>query len=461
MNIEMKKEKKQKKKKQGKQITIFAMVLGIIIILTTGGLLVWRSGMIVNRMPAITINGKNYRLSEFNYYYYAYYNAYLNDYKDYAEYMFDKNQSLKTQAYDKTQSWFEFFTDGAVESMTSVIDVAEQALEAGYSLNQEAKQQIETTWKSIEGAAKQQKMTTSDYLEKVYGDGMDEQLYKKHIEYSYLATAYGDKVKAEFPIKEKEVHDYYKKHEMEYTFVNYERFYVKGSDENAKQLAEVILKEVQRNGELKTISETYQEKGTYYSSTDAYYDKSFSYGDWLFSKERKEGDSTIIQDTKGYYVMLFHSRDISEYKSANIIDSYFPVDVSTLDPESEDYSNQVDKLFEESCNQAEQMLTGWKKDGQVTSQSNDMVKQLTKGDLDAEIEQWVFESGRKTGDCAVLYTKKGFHAVYYLDSGTLAWKVRAESDVRDETYEKWYQDILKHAKVKEHNYVIGHAGGNQ
>ncbi|MEG0355964.1 MAG: hypothetical protein RR621_09985 [Lachnospiraceae bacterium] len=461
MNNEMKKEKKQKKKKQGKQITIFAMVLGIIIILTTGGLLVWQSGVIENHAPAITINGENYRLSELNYYYYAYYNAYLNDYKDYAEYMFDKNQSLKTQAYDKNQSWFEFFTDGAVESMTSVIDVAKQALEAGYSLDREAKQQIETTWKSIESAARQQKITTSDYLENVYGAGMNEQMYRKHAEYSYLATAYGDKVKAELPIKEKEVCDYYKKHEVEYTFVNYERFYVKGSDENAKQLAEIILKEVQCNGELKKISEAYKEKGTYYSSTDAYYDKSFSYGDWLFSKERKEEDSTIVKDAKGYYVMVFHSRDIGEYKSANIIDSYFPVDVSTLDTESEDYSNQIDQLFEESCNQAEKTLSGWQQDKQVTSKSADMVKQVTKGDLDTEIEQWIFESGRKTGDCAVLYTKEGFHAVYYVDSGPLAWKVKVESDVRDEKYEEWYQDILKHAKVKEHHYVIGHAGGNQ
>lgn len=467
-------EKERKKQRQGRQITVFAIVLGLAIILGITGGLIWKSGLLVRSMPAITINGENYKLCEFNYYYYAYYNAYLDENSDYIGYMFDQSDSLKDQEYDENSSWFDYFSDQTVESMVSVLTASDQAKEEGYELSQGALDDIAAMTDQIENSAELAGITADQYLTRIYGSGMTADLYKEHLINSHLAAEYGDELKSRYSFSDEEVETYYKEHIQNYTFVNYERFYVKACDagkepteeekKNAENTANEILDKVNAGEDLKSVSNAYQDKGTYYSFDDAYYDKSFSYGDWLFSADRKEGDSNIIDDGAGFYVMVFHSRSESDYPSADIIDIHFPVDAASITDATE-----LDEAYEASCDKAEDVYETWnagdktkesfvKLSQEFESESDGVFENVIRNELDSKLDSWIFDSERKPGDCAVVYTDGGFHTIYYTASGKEAWKVEAEADMRDEAYNGWYQDLLDSVKVKRHEYVMGFAG---
>lgn len=477
-----KEEQKKKKKKQGRRITVFAVVLGAVIVLGIAGAIIFQSGVIENRSAAVTIDGKDYRLSEFNYYYYAYYNSYLDDYSEYVGYMFDESKPLKDQKYDEDQSWFDFFREQALESMTGVIETAELAREAGYELSDEAQSEMDSVMESIRSAAESAGVDTDQYLEDIYGKGMNEKLYQEHLTNSHLAAEYSDKLRADQQFSPEEIEAYYQEHLAEYTYVNYERFYVKASEVDTKptkqqkkdalETAQKIFDRVEKGEELKEVSRDFEECGTYYSFDDAYYDPSFSYGKWLFSADRKDGDAKVIDDGSGYYVMVFHSRDESSYLTADIVDVSFPVDSAAVESGTEDDKDKINQLYEDSCTNAESLLADWEA-GEKTAESFRKLASeqegasgtvstytdLTKGTLDEAIEKWVFDSAGKEGDAAVIYTESGFHVVYYTGPGKEAWKVKAENDLRDEAHDTWYQEILDHATVKQHDYVLKSAGG--
>lgn len=486
-------EKSDKKVRQGKQVTIFAVILGIVIIVGILASIIVQSGVIVNRSSAVTIDGTKYKLSEFNYYYYANYNSYMNENSQFTGYMFEESQSLKDQEYDDKQSWFEYFQDQAIESMSSIIKTAAEANADGFKLSESGQAEIDEVMESIRSSAESAGRSADKYLENIYGTGMTEKLYETHLMNSHLAAEYSDKVKDGFQFSEEEIKAYYEEHIAEYTFVNYERFYVKASEvdteptkeekQKASELAEKIYDRVEKGEELETVSKEFEEDGTYYRFDDAYYDASFSYGDWLFSSDRKDGDAAVIDDGSGYYVMVFHSRDESSYPTANIIDISFPVDIGSQDSEAEDYSDKVNQLYEDSCMEAEALLEKWESGEKTeesfkalaaektaasedeaasgstaTSESDGTYQNLIRGTLDDAIDKWTFDSQRKQGDCQVLYTEGGFHVVYYAGTGTKAWKVEAEQDLRAEAYDTWYQKNLDSAKVKRHSYVLSFAG---
>ena len=477
-----KEEQKKKLQKQGRHITVFAVILGAVLVLGILGAIVFQSGVIAARSAAVTIDGKDYKLSEFNYYYYAYYNSYLDDYSEYAGYMFDDSQSLKEQEYDEDQSWFDYFQDQALESMTSVIRTANLARKEGYELSKDAREEMEHVLEDIRSAAENAGVDTDQYLENIYGTGMNEKVYKEHLTNSHLVAGYSDQKKVGYTFTQKEIEAYYKEHLAEYTFVNYERFYVKASEvgtkpadqekKDALETAQQIYDRVQKGESLEEASREFEEYGTYYSFDDAYYDPSFSYGEWLFSSDRKDGDANVIDDGSGYYVMVFHSRDTSSYQTADIIDVSFPVDAAAVDNSTADYKDKINQLYEDSCTNAESLLADWEagertqehfqelaSKAEGVSDTDSIYTDLTKGTLNEAIDQWVFDSARKEGDAAVIYTKSGFHVVYYIAPGEEAWKVKAEEDLRNETHDTWYQELLDHAAVKRHNYVLGFAGG--
>lgn len=477
-----KQEHQAKKQRQNRQITIFAVVLGVFLIVGILAALFFQSGAPVKLLPAVTIDGKGYKLCEFNYYYYAYYNSYLDEHSEFREYMFDDSTSLKDQPYDDHQSWFEYFEDQTVESMSSVLRTAALAEKEGFGLSTEAQKEIDTALEDIKSSADNAGISIDKYLENIYGSGMTEELYRKHLTYSHLVAEYSDKVKADFSFREDEIREYYEEHLPEYTFVNYERFYVKASDidteptqeekQNAFAIAQEIHDKVEKGGELKEVSSEYKDYGTYYAFDDAYYDPNFSYGEWLFSSDRKDGDLNVIDDGSGYYVMVFHSRNESSYPTASITDVCFPVDPALEDSSADDYEDKVNRLYEESCAKAEELKETWEKGDKTeksfealaseyesASDSDGTFENLTRDTLDDAIDKWVFDDGRKPGDCSVIYTESGFHVVYYAGEGAEAWQVKAEEDMRIEAHDKWYQNLLDTAKVKRHSYVLGFAGG--
>ena len=222
---------------------------------------------------------------------------------------------------------------------------------------------------------------------------------------------------------------------------------------------------------LEEASADYSDEGVYYEMTDARYDAQYSYGDWLFSADRVDGDCTLIDDGNGFYVMVFHDRYEDTYNSARILDMSFPVDAAETD---------VDQALEDSCSEAEDALAEWQS-GEATRESFEemaaahaeelqeqntdgeeieyLYEDATEDDLDSSISDWCFDEDRQPGDCEVVYTSSGFHLIYYIEDGAPAWQVEAGRDLIEEKYQEWYSELTESVQCVRHNWVLQRAGG--
>lgn len=471
-------EQQLRKKKRQNRLLIIEVVAVLAAVIC---LFIWGSGLYTRIFPAITINGKNYSLAEFNYYYTAYIDSYSEDYSEFMDYMFDRSRSLKDQVYDEGISWFDFFVDEASESMTQVLTVAEEAEKAGFALPENQEEEVEENLALLDQYAEYMDLSTDRYLTTLYGSGMDRELYEKHLRLSRLAGAYSEYIRDGIEPSTDEIEAYYQENIRQYTGVDYERFYARAAGLNetateeqreaARQTAEEIYGRLQNGESLKAVSEEYSEEGVYYEMTDARYDAEYSYGDWLFDPERKDGDSVVIDDGNGFYVMVFHERYEDTYDTARILDMYFPADSTAED------ANQA---LEDSCTEAEEALAEWQ-GGAATEESFEKMaaahaeeqqenstdgtevqyryENATRNDLGEDISKWCFEEERQAGDCEVVYTSSGFHLIYYMGGGEPAWQAEAREDLIEEEYQAWYSKLTESVQCVRHDWVLQRAGG--
>lgn len=468
-----KKSEAQLKREKKKTKLLLAELLAIVVVLCL--LLFWRSGVWQNIFPAITINGTNYHLPDFNYFYYAYYESFVEDNGDMVSYMFDESKSLKEQEYDDEtgETWFEYFVDGAADGMKEITVLYSEAEQDGYSLDSGRQAEIDETMDALDSFAENLNKSTDEYLRGTYGRGMTRELYLKYLTMSKTAEGYIEQKKEEYTPSEEEISTEYNDNLKDYTTVSYERFYVKAADPedeatdeeraDAKKTAEEILAKVNEGQDLEKVSESYASKGSYHSFEDASYEEQSSYGSWLFDDAREDGDAAVIDDGNGFYVMVFHGRNVSDYTTANVIDMYFPLDTSL---------DSTDEQLEQSCEEAEDMLDKWKS-GEGTedsflelaakqsaeSGSTYKYENMTKDTLDSDVEDWVFSEDRSAGDCEVLYTSSGFHLVYYSGEGEEAWKALVTENLQDQKYQEWYDKLMDSVSCKLHSAVLNHAAG--
>ena len=63
-----------------------------------------------------------------------------------------------------------------------------------------------------------------------------------------------------------------------------------------------------------------------------------------------------------------------------------------------------------------------------------------------EVNSWLFESGRKVGDTAIVFNDGsyvGYHVVYYAASGAVRADTLAENELKNTAYSEWYNGILE------------------
>ena len=271
-------------------------------------------------------------------------------------------------------------------------------------------------------------------------------------------------------VSDEEIEKYYEEHRTDYDFVSYERLYFKASGpeeeisreekRQAKETAEEALLKVREGKELKTLAGEYED-AVYYSTDDAYFSTGYAYGDWLFDSERRDGDSDLIEDKNGVYVLVFHGRSRHEYETVNIRDICFAVDAKAENPDEE---------YENSCLKAEDVYEQWKSGGATeelfagladeysSSETSDggLYTNLKKDSVDSFIGKWCFDAKRRAGDCDVVYTDNGFHVLYFVSYGTPAWKIEVDEDIRENSTSNWLRELTENVKIVRHEKELEH-----
>ncbi|MBO7709151.1 MAG: peptidylprolyl isomerase [Lachnospiraceae bacterium] len=425
------------------------------------------------KATAVTVNGTDHSLAEFNYYFNSWYASFTEENSAYLSYMFDEAKSLKEQDYEDGRTWFDFFADEALLSMQQILTLSEEAEKAGYELSGQKREEIAQVQETVAGFAKTLGMETEEYLAYFYGEGMDEALFEKCLTDARLADGYAGMLRSSIDPADDEIEAYYRDHVRDYTTARYERFFARAcamgtvptEEESAaaKKMAEEIRQQVAEGTSLKEAAQPYADRGKYLSFDDASYIEGSVYGDWLFDAERRDGDLFLVEDANGWYVMVFHGLDEADYPTAHVLDAYFPLDET---------AGTVDEQLEASCLEAEAFRDEWVQAGSTRDAFVELAARqaeksgtaadlasVTRGQFEKNITKWLFDAQRSEGDCEILYSEEGFHVMYYDGTGEEAWIALAREDLQEQRFQAWFDDLTEKTEVIRHEDVLAHAGG--
>ena len=450
---------------------IAAVAAGMLLTVTAGAGLQEAEGA---QDIAVTINGTDYTLAQFNYYFQSWYDSFSTENAALLPYMFDQSKSLKEQEYEDGRSWFDYFVDESCESMQQIVTLAEEAKKADFVLSKQAHAQVDEVLNTVTDFAGTLGMEADDYLAYFYGEGMDLEEFTACLSDARLADGYAQQVRESFAPDAEQLEAYYTEHTRDFTTVSYERYFARASAmgtqatpeqlEKAKAVADQVYEKVKGGISLQEATQQLsKETGTYHAFDDAQYLDGSVYGDWLFDPERKAGDLFLTQEVNGWYVMVFHSRELADYASISVMDAVFPVDEA---------DGSMDEQLEASCLKAEAFLEEWKKAGAGEAAFEAMARlqsresgaafdypSLTKDVFSAGLNKWAFARERKIGEAAVLYDPEGFHVLYYAGESVPAWQVKAADALKEEAFGSWFDELMKGSELTRHEDVLAHAGG--
>ena len=163
-------------------IVLVPMVLLIIFL---------NSGFLQQHIPTGTSKDTSYTVCEYNYYFFTYFNDFIDENEDNLEKMgYDQTKSDAEQYVDdeKTQTWRDYFLQGAEELLEETNYYYDLAVEADYDFSDD-----ELSRYSEKLAENQKNMTDTGIAENswyvaYYGVGMNVNIYQENLIYMIIVN---------------------------------------------------------------------------------------------------------------------------------------------------------------------------------------------------------------------------------------------------------------------------------
>ncbi len=335
----------------------------------------------------------------------------------------------------KEITWNEYIRKDAIATMKKHRVKYELCMKMGYKLTDDVRVQV---YDHIEGLRKAVTdggyQNLDQYLKILFGPKCDEEFFKNELIREYVATKYdseiSDKYMAEY--KAEEIKKIYDAEYMDYDFIDLYVYEVKGSE----AVAQSIAKEATDLSAFSTAIIKYAGEGQGYKDMPAvpkyYIDSTYSkeLSQWAYSRERKEGDVTVMKTKEGYSVAYLLAPAYSKGESVTYREIVFnTVDTSNGRVYTED---EIAPIMEK----AEGIYKQWKKTKKtkdtfayfaITNSQGDAASSggLKKGTVlselsDEELENWLSDN-RKEGDHAIIQSETAIRIVYFENSYDNYW----------------------------------------
>lgn len=422
---------------------------------------------------ALTVKDHALSVADMDYYYYGYLNTvyeqermlesiYATSGLSAYTPSFDPSSSLKTQYVDedKTQSYHAYFLDQAKTYVSQVLALSDAALAQGYTMSPEGQAALEEVRADLDKQVKMYSFFNREgYLKSLYGLRMTEAVYFKNLELVYLAQDYREALaNAIGGYSEEALTAYYNDHVGQLNSYDYDYIWFDGTAEegadgaaawaDAKRRAETMLAAIQSSdGSPNAFSVAAKIQGGSPSTVTALQGHSFSaepYAPWMMDPSRRDGDTALFHDDRGYYVVQFHKayRDDTprvdfrhillrtetedgEARARELLAQFLAGERTAeafgalADQYSEDTRNWEDKLLSPGG------LCAWTEQGYTPQ----------------PIDDWCFDPQRQPGDTALVQSEFGWHVMYF-QGRHLAWMGQAEEDMKSEAQGALNSQIL-------------------
>lgn len=438
----------QKLARRKKLITTVAVAVIVIVLVL---LVVVNSTLFYTGVPAVKIGDWKYSAADFNYEYFTnYYQTYSNisnTYGDYASLLLDPSTPLNKQYYSETETWADYFEGNALTQLQQMSILNDQAKAEGWTLSAERAADVETSINQVKTEAINQGYSDfKAYLQALYGKGMTEKLLRELLQKSYSATYYSQDLVERWKnaATDEEKQEYYDTVQSDYNLITYMLYHVDGSpndeegidSETAMLAAKNTADEIASTVDQITFADAVrrlapEEERSAYESDDACLTRnaapsniSTTYRSWLTDTARQFGDTTVMEGTSGYDVLMFLESNDNQFKLVNyrgiVISVATDEEGRVTDDAMQEAQKTVDAIMEEfNADPTEDTFAKLANEYNGSGTNGGLQEGVVMGTLaNHALEEYLFdESARQPGDIYSFYDNKSFYIAYFVGYG--------------------------------------------
>ncbi len=494
-----------KEQQAAKRKAALYTVIGVIVAVLVVILLVWHSGIFQRRATALSVGGRDYNVNDVSYYFY---NVLTEEYY-YASMLgtasFDPTGDLHTQYVDEeeTQSYYDYFLEKAVDSLTQAAALENAAAEEGYTLTEEDKASVEEGLASYQSYADQQGYPNlASFLKANFGQYMTFSAFRTCLERETLLNSYKNAYLDKQEVTDADLEAYYEENAANLDSYDFRYILVDGSvptttDEEGntvepteeEEAAAMQAAEVKANEFADAVKEAEDKEAVFAelapdyvseSSKDSYSedpDRSLttgtvgsnlsylSYGSWLLEDGRTAGDVGVIEASTGYYVVLFLDRYRVEEPTVDIRHILIKAETAEADDETtedvDESTTPTQEALDAAKTEAEDLLAQWEA-GDKTAESfgalaeeysddtgsntqGGLYEHVTKGQMFDAFDAWIFDQTRQSGDTTLVENpqsgQQGWHVIYFQDWAAPVWENTADDSIRTQRQTDWLAEL--------------------
>ena len=490
-----------------KRKTILYTVIGVIVAVLVVILLVWHSGIFQRRTTAVSVGGRDYNVTDVEYYYRtALVNEYYMSYYTGSSASFDPQGDLTTQYVDadQTQSYHDYFLEQAMENLTEIAALENAADEAGYSMTDEEKADVQEQIDSMRQSAEQSGYTYEGYLKANYGKYMTPSAYKACLEREARVNGFYSDKSDSLEYTDEEIQAYYDEHADDLDTFQYRYLFFDGSvpettDEegntvepteeetavameaakaqadafvdalNAAEDKDAAFAELAPNYVDEEDKDSYTENPDQTLYTTVGSNLASSYGSWLKDASRQAGDVEVLENSTGdgYFVVLFLNRSLDETPTVDVRHILVLADLTQEDdPDTEDVDESTvptQEALDAAKAEAEDLLAQWESGdktaesfGELANANSDdpgsntnggLYEKVYEGEMFGAFNDWIFDPARQSGDTTLIENtqsgQQGWHVVYFQGQNDPVWMGTATDTMRNEDMVTWLNDLTE------------------
>lgn len=467
-------------KKKARLYTIIGIVVAVLVVV----LLVWNSGIFQKNATAATIGDDKLSVAELSFYYY--------DVRQmYAQYgMIDSNMNDAETVLNSAEgtTYQDYFLEQALSDAQRYHVLYEDALKEGRTAA-DVKDSVDAQIANLKASAKAYGYDYKAFLKALYGRYATPALVEKMLTKSAVADQYyssigSDKLES---YTTEELEAYYNEHADDVDTITYSYLYFRAetgdttgkTDEEIADLKEAAMEAAKADAEQALeyyegdmevsvlIEKTAPSTSADHTSSVGVGSISSTYSEELLALEPEQA-AIVESEGLGYYVVIFHSKERNETKSANVrhilIQAANTTDASgkAVAPTEEAWATalaEIEKIkaeYESGAQTGEAfaaLANKYSKDG-GSNTNGGLYEQVTKDYFVTEFDQWLFaEEGRNNGDVALIrhegdaateqYPYWGYHLTYFEGWDETEWELYVRQVCAQNYMDEWMNGLCE------------------
>jgi hypothetical protein len=371
----------------------------------------------------------------------------------------------------------QYFLKEAEEDLIRDIALVNAAKAAGFTLTDEAKEEVQFIISDTKSMVKNYGYDYSEYLKLTMDNSMSSSAYERCLTRALLAYFYLETYNSSLSYDDAALTSYYQKNKND--FDTYEYAYLSYSAdgntpsrkalsmERQKKKAQAALADIQAGENLEDVFDKSCTDDYSISEAGTADDLPEYYADWLKDSSRKQGDAIIIERDDGtshiYDVLIFKNRFLNNSSTVDIRIIFIRAET----PENTPSTEATDEAMQAAHDKAQALLNQWETGDKTadsfgklayensydtySSEEGGLYENICNGQMDDAFNTWIMDPSRKPGDTTLIEStlngQYGWFVVYFQSQDKPFWTETVKQTLQAEDTTNWVNSMVQKLSV--------------